>query len=456
MTLTRQSSPASRSSSDASSGQSFGSADVTVKGKRATKRQRDTIDGCLQQAAEDNASRRLMIAIVMCITQESGCGEQDEPSGAHIGPFQQDKGWGSEDERRDPGKATHAFLITGPSSWKKVHGGVKKVEGNLSLAIDAVQHSGVPNGYAPWEDEATQTVGTWLATGGGDGDSTYTKRYEFTRGERGGQTENSWDAMARLVGEIGAYRWANQNVLFAASGDELRAQAASLTIHGDEPWLVTEPAWSWANNRAVTEVTLTVFSDRWWVQPGGTVIMAPRFGILAGRYMVWHVEGDSLTSPVAVVTLRRPTRRKTEPASTTAERQGGAGGLEGICRQVSDNRTAYVYGGGHGPKLESLKPNSHFDCSSSCSYVLHKAGFFHGSVAITSGVFASSYGAKGKGDEFTVWANGEHVWIEGYDDSGKFAWRFDTSQHSGASGPMLTTVKRSDQARFTPRRWPGH
>lgn len=457
MTLVRKDAPAERSNTGETA-KGFGDQDVKVKGKRANASQRRVIDEVLTQADQDRASRRVMIAAIMTITQESRAGEEAvSVSGEHLGPFHQDKGWGSEEDRKDPAGATHNFLITGPSAWKKVNGGVKNAPGNLAEAIEKVQHSGVPQGYGQWEREAENTVDAWLASDS-HGEASYTKKYEFTRGDRQGSRENSWDAMARLVGEVGAYRWAAFNTLFAASGDELRQQAASLTIRGDEPWLLKEPAWTWANNRAITEVTLEVLADRWSVTPGGCVVCHADLGAtVAGRYMVWHIDGESLDSPVQTVVLRRPTRLKTEPPSETAEREGGdSNELKDICKDISENRHKYVYGGSHGPKLSSLEPSSPFDCSSSVSYALHRAGMFKGSVAIVSGAFASSYGKPGKGDEFTIWANDGHVWLEGYDSDGKFAWRFDTSQHGGQSGPAYTEKPRNDQSRFTARHWPGH
>jgi len=429
-----------------------GGGEYKVKGKRATAKQRDVIEGVLSQASDDNASTRVMVACIMCITQESVAGEQVQMTGNDdTGIFQQGRNWVSEEDSKDPEKSCHAFLVTGPTSWKKVHGGLKKAPGNLSHAIHEVQHNADANAYAQWENEAKDTVAAW--DGGGGGGGSYAKRYEFTRGDRQGSRENSWDAMARLVGEVGAYRWAAFNTLYAASGDELRAQRASLLIRGDEPWLAEAPSWSWANNRAISEVSLQVLADRWDVTPGGCVVMHDRFGVMAGRYIVWNVSGESLDSPVTTVVLRRPTRLKSEPPTTTSERSqsGSSSDLKDICQNISDKRSAYVYGGSHGPKLSSLEPSSHFDCSSSCSYALHKADMFNGDVAITSGAFASSWGKPGAGDEFTIMANSEHVWIEFEDGS-----RFDTSQHGGKSGPAYTEKKRSDQGRFTKKHWPGH
>jgi hypothetical protein len=463
-TPTSKGAPAHRPSkggSDQKSGQpgrtrgTGSSAGIRVKHKRATAKQRDVIDGCLSEADSDGASRRVKVAVVMALTQESRCGEDSSNL------FQQTTAWNTAQDSEDPAKATKSFLVSGPTSWKKVNGGIKKASGSLANDIQRVQASGAgASAYAQWQTEAEQTVDVWEANdGGGSSEKTRRKRYEFTRGERSGQRENSWDASSRLVSEVGAYRWAAGNVFYAVSGDELRAGAPSLTIKGTEGWLVTKPSYGWANNRPVTEVVIDVLSEHWNVMPGGSVVLGPQFGPLAGRYYVWHVSGSRLDSPVVTMTLRRPTRLKDEPAAELVSVDTGgdaSGSLHDIAQQISQNRSEYVYGGSHGPPLKKVHSSDHMDCSSSCSLALFRAGFFNGSVAITSGVFASSWGVAGKGDTFTVWANSTHVWIEGYDEKGDFDWRFDTSHHGGKSGPALETVKRDDQSRFTPRHWPHH
>lgn len=453
MTLARKEAPASRSS-EGSTDTGLGSAEIKVKGKRATKKQRDTIEGCLNQAADDSASQRVMVAIVMCITQESGAGQLAGvmTGDDDVGIYQQGRNWISEEGSKDPGQSTHAFLITGPTSWKKVHGGVKKAPGNLSHAIHAVQNNRDPNAYAQWENEASETVAAFHGGDGGGG--SYTKRYEFSRGEQHGAKENSWDAMARLVGEVDAYRWASQNVLHAVSGDELRQQKASLTIRGDEGWLLKAPAWSWANNRAVVEVTLEVLWEHWDLAPGALVVMYDEFGVIAGRYMVWNISGASLESPEMTVVLRRPTRLKSEPPSETAERStdggGGGGDLYQAAKEISDEKHSYPHPKVHHGVWKNIKSNTPLDCSESTSLALHNAGLFDHPQAWVSGQFATSYGSKGKGDEWTIWANDGHVWIEFYTSSGAFKARFDTSQHP-ESGPRLVTTPRSDQGRFTGR-----
>jgi hypothetical protein len=69
--------------------------------------------------------------------------------------------------------------------------------------------------------------------------------------------------------------------------------------------------------------------------------------------------------------------------------------------------TSYLYGGGHGPSLNTLQ--SAYDCSSAVSYVLHGAGAL-GASALDSSELAD-YGQPGPGRYVTIYANAAHAFI---------------------------------------------
>lgn len=464
-TTTSSSTDADRGEAGRSSGTGEGVA-ITVKGQRATAAQRATINACLAEGDRLGCSKRVLVAIVMAITQESGAGDPrytrsgDAAGPDSRGPFHQRAPWGSLSDRMDPTSATRLFLTAnqgaGVQGWKVVHGSLSVAPGGLSAAINAVQHSQFPNAYAQWQSEAEKTVEAFASdagTGGG-GD----RRYEFTRGERGGERESSWDASGRLAEEVAFNRWAAGNVLYFVSDEELRRAAPSVTIRGDEPWMLTPtPQWDWGTGRAIAEMTIQVLTDEWGVMPGGVVVFASG-APWDGRWIVSGVSGSRLDSPVVDITLRRPTLIIAEPAAEassgdSASSSEGDGGLFDACKAMDAENRGYLYGGGHGVPLSSIGADDPLDCSSSCSKVLKDAGMFPGSAPITSGVFATDWGAAGKGREFTVWANGTHVWIEFHSAPSGYR-RFDTSPHgSGGRGPHLRTTARGDQGAFTARHW---
>lgn len=130
--------------------------------------------------------------------------------------------------------------------------------------------------------------------------------------------------------------------------------------------------------------------------------------------------------------------------------------LVAAMKDLDAHTSAYVFGGGHGVRLDQLTARDHFDCSSSTSWVLHRAGLFPPEYAWVSGEFASQYGKPGRGNFFTVWANAGHVWIQIHKHP-PIAWRLDTSPQSrndNRSGPRLRLLPRFTFG-FTARHWPG-
>ncbi|MGH2903321.1 MAG: 3D domain-containing protein [Solirubrobacteraceae bacterium] len=96
------------------------------------------------------------------------------------------------------------------------------------------------------------------------------------------------------------------------------------------------------------------------------------------------------------------------------------------------DHASYLYGGGHGPSLDTLQPA--YDCSSSVSYVLHAGGVF-GEYAEDS-TELESYGEPGPGKWVSVYANSEHAFM--YVAGIRFDTSFngtDTGPNQGQSGP---------------------
>jgi hypothetical protein len=89
------------------------------------------------------------------------------------------------------------------------------------------------------------------------------------------------------------------------------------------------------------------------------------------------------------------------------------------------DQATYLYGGAHGPSLNTLQPA--YDCSSAVSFVLHAGGVF-GETAEDS-TELESYGESGAGKWVTVYANSEHAFMY------VASTRFDTSYEGTDNGP---------------------
>lgn len=94
---------------------------------------------------------------------------------------------------------------------------------------------------------------------------------------------------------------------------------------------------------------------------------------------------------------------------------------------------AYLYGGGHGPSLNTLQPA--YDCSSAVSYLLHWGGVLGTSALDSTGL--SEYGLPGPGRYVSIYANASHafVYVAGLRFDTVEDPAYDSGPNSGKPGP---------------------
>lgn len=444
----------------------------TIKGARATPDQKRNLDGVLTECSQCGCSRDVMIATVCCVIQESVCkrlGYGDAAGPDSRGLFQQREPWGPLEERLDPRQSTRLFLLGGRGAqkgWKQANQSLQRVPGGVEAAVKRVQIS--VGGYDQHRTEATAIVRAWGGAGSAEGDAaagggTYSKSYQFSRNS----DEDSWTAIQRLAEEVGWRFFVVGNSVYFMSEADLYARRARYEVTPEDP-AILDLTYDVDWGKPASQLELEVVLDRWGAPPG-SVVLVNGFGPPDGRWLIASVTRDYF-APTATVTCRQPGKEKLEPAServTRASNAAGAGDSGGTgvddgsksgrfyaeAKRISDAGGTYVYGGGHGPPLNSLSSGQGLDCSSSTSLALHRAGLFNSPNAIVSGDFARDWGEPGRGQRFTVWANGGHVWTQ-FHGIGN-AWRFDTSPYgSGGRGPRLRSTPRPTDG-FTPRHWPG-
>ena len=314
-----------------------------VKGQLSTPVQLRNIVGILDECRKQGASRRVMIAAIMCATQESVMGAQGQTTGNDdTGLFQQGRNWISLENVKDPGFATRAFLLggaaakvggTGAPGWKQIHGSLRTVPGGYESAIKKVQVS--VGGYSRWEDEATKTVDAWLDNGGGagaaKGEATTTakaKAYVFERGQDG-KRENTIECANRLADEVdGLNHWVFGNTGVFASDEELIGAPVGLIVHRDDDAVVSGPSWKQDVRHSAQQASVEVLVDR-LPEPGQVAVLEDE-GPATGKWMIDTVECD-LAQPVdtadgklalrARITFARSTKLAKEPAHevTTTE-----------------------------------------------------------------------------------------------------------------------------------------
>jgi murein DD-endopeptidase MepM/ murein hydrolase activator NlpD len=146
-------------------------------------------------------------------------------------------------------------------------------------------------------------------------------------------------------------------------------------------------------------------------------------------------EGDAPIAPGSVAVLNGKVLSAPSSAPEKVKRMIAAGNaLQAL---------PYTYGGGHNA---AHRPTPGFDCSATVSYVLWKAGLLNGFPLDSSAL--ARWGAPGKGDWVTIYANSGHafIYIAGQ--------RLDTSPHGSPQterGPRWRgPAPRGDESsRFT-------
>jgi hypothetical protein len=94
---------------------------------------------------------------------------------------------------------------------------------------------------------------------------------------------------------------------------------------------------------------------------------------------------------------------------------------------------SYLYGGGHGPSLDTLQPA--YDCSSAVSFVLHWGGVLGASALDSTGL--AGYGLPGPGQYVSIYANAGHafMFVGGLRFDTVYDAAYDTGPNSGKPGP---------------------
>lgn len=427
-------------------------ADITVKGKKATRAQRKTLDNVLRAGESKNMPRRALVIAVMVVTQESVAGKlRSNTSNPGVrGSFHQDASYGTPAQRNDDFHAAGKFYDKLAKVLKAHPSGYSYGE-----LADKVQISGDPAGYQQWKDEAEHTVKAFAGTGSES--RTFIKAFNYTRGVDG-KREDSWDCSQRYAQLVNWRSFVKGKATWVYESEPVLFKARPLArIARDEP-AVVDIQGDCDTGKEVETLTVQVRVALWTTPPGSTVIVDGE-GPGTDRWLIEDYD-RSLFDPLGTLTLQRPAPPKAEPApdtgssSTDASTKSKSGKLYQACKHIGAIGCPYTWGGGHGPKLADVHPTkaSGLDCSGSVSLALYRADLFKGDTAIVSGDF-NHWGEPGQGRDFTVWYNADHVWIEFHNlGSGK---RFDTSPHGdGANGPRVRNSARSS-AGFSPRHWPG-
>jgi hypothetical protein len=342
--------------------------------------------------------------------------------------------------------------------------------GQIATAVEA---SGKPAAfYDQYRREGLRIIDAMQGASADPGEGgSYVKAYTYRR-ERG---ESGWDCTRRLAEEVDRRRFITvprpgmDTFVYAGDQELLTMLPSQLTIVPRGP---VAPDWDYDLDygKTVRSCTITVLAPDAGIAWGLPITLRDAEAA-TGKWLVWSVQyADG--SPEVELELRQPQAAKPEPAAEVVQRSdpndaeiAGSGTASvkaySAASRISERNLPYVWGGGHATAGRpdggtGRDPGVGYDCSGYVAACLLAGDMLpeewkNGVPA--SGTFASSWGEAGKGEHLTVWANGEHIFIE-FHLSGKRGRWADTSRAAGGGpGPHLRYGTRST-AGFTARHWP--
>jgi hypothetical protein len=435
-----------------------------LAGKEGTlgRQQVRTAEEMLDVAIADDAPTVAIQALVIAGLVEGPDFKNPTHGGAgggYAGPLQYSIATFGMDHARDPSWVAHHFLTKGATG---AGGAIEWANKGLSPPeiINKIHNPGGQQFY-DGEELAHKADAIIEAYGGGGlgGGTTYRQQYNFQVGSQDEPHETYWDAMGRLAEDV---NWAmfldGSRCYFDAETTLIKQKPAAIIRRGDPA--VTRWSGDWDARHIATQMELELICDPFAFR-AGQVFKLEDFGPfstgstakLPGRWLISEIDRE----PAAIsstFTLKQPEKPNREPVSEIAERDDaetsgvGSGDLYQACKAISDEGHSYPHPDTHHGPWRNIDKDTPLDCSESTALALHMAGLFDESQAWVSGQFASSYGKPGRGEQWTVWANSGHVFIQSEGSGEK--WRFDTGGHPGVSGPRLLDEHRST-AGFTPR-----
>lgn len=423
---------------------------LTVKGEKATPEQLDIGDRALRVAEHLSAPFRVKVALMEALIVESLLGKaasnylQLIPSTASASGI----------KPTDLEASVDGFLTGyingegGALAYYKHNPGVPahKIAQEVQRSGAGEKSEGAAN-YGPWEDEAREWVETVDGEGGPESEE-ITEPITFEVGKK----ESYWQAIQRLAKDVNWRAFITNGTFYYISEPELIRSQVRIAIELDEeggysPAGIEEVDFDFNLNKPVSSATVSAFVKKWGAPPGSVVTLegfgpasigfgdAPvkadekgrkqgissnrkaKTGEGKGRFLVSSIEtpltGDS-EARLATIEARKPTAPLPEPRPETQTVDAGSlGSSDAVSAMIAEAdridglQKPYLWGGGHGASTSSSGP---WDCSGAVSRVLDVADLLPDGTPVVSGRFAEMY-ESGPGEEVTIFANAEHVWI---------------------------------------------
>lgn len=296
------------------------SSGIKIKGVAADTDQISSINIALTQAREDNATKKVLKALLV-----AGIGESDfrksNNTGGHVGVWQS-----NQIPANEVALQAHHFLVGGRSF--RAGGAIQAVKdhpdwtvGKVASAVEISDADGAF--YDKYGDEADAII----SAGGGDlpDSPAAPASYQYSVAK----AEDYWDASRRLADEVAWRFFSHRGTFYFMDDYQLLRGTVQHTFkcqNGSE--FVGKPTFEWDHRGSYPhEMTLSVILPRNYLAPGD-VVNVTEAGPLNGRWIVGEIAGTWYDS-VINLTLHMPQAPKKEPAHTDGQTAGSDSGSGG-------------------------------------------------------------------------------------------------------------------------------
>jgi murein DD-endopeptidase MepM/ murein hydrolase activator NlpD len=303
---------------------------LLIKGAVADRYQISNVNTVISVGHNMGARRKVIIAAIQTIIQESTARNLKSGDAAHgggqwdsAGLFQQTGSWGSYQDRTDPATAARLFY----KEAIRMDRFEPHVE-NWTLAADvqrpAQQYRGA---YAQWREEAERLANAYGLPGGDDegsaasanlmGDSSFGagSQYLYYRGKPAESgsiwlREDSWTCIRRLADEVGWRAFFISGVFYFMSDDDLFKTQPIMIFDESTPG-IEGIGFDIDIGKKTSEISVDARTGR-WLAPPGAVVLAKNLGPANGRWLVHQFE-RSIFDTKASITCAKPQAQLPEP-----------------------------------------------------------------------------------------------------------------------------------------------
>lgn len=356
----------------------------TIKGETPSSHQRRNVAIALRVAAEERATIRPTLALLVAGIGESDFKDQPNAAGSPYGGV-----WQARKDRNLSTERQAYYFLRGGQGFQQ-GGAIKLARENPGMSpgeiATRVEASGEPGSFYDahrFEADVIYTLRNESVVDAGTGGAAWVREYVFERRKE----ESTYTAVRRLLDEVRWRLFVREGVFVIASDPALMRAAASLQLRSGDP-AVGDIDFEWHTSLRENEVTVPVYARRYQADPGEVAIVEDLTDV-ESRWLIGSVDIDLVDDAAPTqLGLVQPQRPAKEPSSEVRTSSGDRGTdpsssdlrarIVAEARKTLTSRTGHRYylAGGNQTRLSDPLAKSPYrsDCSQWVHAVYLKAG----------------------------------------------------------------------------------